>query len=139
MSTHIQRIIDLLFQVDKAMHEQLRDASEPAPLSLPDAMALSYLAREEAASITDMAAHFGIRKSSMSTKVSKLEKKGLIARSSCRFDRRSHTITLTPKAINLLSETKRYVAAHASPLFTRLNTEEQKQFISLLKKITTDK
>lgn len=128
-------IINLLFQVDKAMHEQLRDAEQKPPLSLPELMALSYIDREASASITDMADHFGIRKSSVSVKIAKLELQGLITRNSCPFDKRSHSIMLTKKARSLLEETKQYVATHASPLFSKLNQSEQAQLVTILKKI----
>lgn len=135
MSSNIQRIVNLLFQVDRVMHEYMRDAEAKAPLTLPETMVLSYLAKEEAASITDMAAHFGIRKSSMSTKIAKLERQGLISRDSCRFDKRSHSIILTPKAIKLLSQTKQYVADQTNPLFSKLSKTEQETFIQLLKQL----
>lgn len=129
-------IIHLLFQVDKAIHEQLRDAGEKCPLSIPELLALSYIDRAGAASISDMAGHFSVRKSSMSIKIAKLEHRGLVTRNACAFDKRSHSIELTEKARALLRNTKDYVAVHASPLFDILTKGEKDTLITLLKKIS---
>lgn len=135
--TKTTKIINLLFQVDKAIHEQLRDADKKCPVSLPEFMALGYLDREGPASISDMAAHFGVRKSSVSIKVAKLEKQGLVVRSMSEADRRSHTLELTDAARDMLEQSKSYVAEHASPLFDQLDTKEKELFIQLLTKIIT--
>lgn len=135
MSTHIHQIIDCLFTVDKAMHEQLRDAEVVPPLTLPEAMALSHIERSGAVSITDLALHFGIRKSSISVKIAKLERAGLVTRDGCLFDKRSHTVEITDKAREKLQETKLFIATHTAPLFSKLTEVEQQTFIQLLKKI----
>jgi DNA-binding MarR family transcriptional regulator len=135
MSTHIHHIIDCLFTVDKAMHEQLRDAEAVPPLTLPEAMALSHIERSGAVSITDLALHFGVRKSSISVKIAKLERQGLVIRDGCLFDKRSHTIQITDKAREKLRDTKSYIATYTAPLFSKLTIQEQQQFITLLEKI----
>lgn len=137
MTTNIDTIIDLLFAVDKAVHEQLRDAELAPPLSLPEVMALSHIDRHGPVSITDLAEHFSIRKSSISVKIAKLERQGLVTRESCVFDKRTHSIELTPKAREKLKETQHYLAVHTAPLFSKLSTEEQTQFITLLQRLIT--
>jgi DNA-binding MarR family transcriptional regulator len=134
--TQADQIVHLLFQVDKAIHEQLRDADAKCPLSLPELMVLSYIDRVEAASVSDLAKQLGIRKASVSVKVAGLERRKLVTRDSCLFDKRSHSIRLTPKARSLLEQTQQYVATHTAPIFNILTSDEKDNFIQLLTKIS---
>ncbi len=86
---------------------------------------------KEAIRLTDLAAEMEVSKPSASSMVKRLEKKGLVERTRCREDARSHRFALTAQAdVHLASEAKVYQIL--AEQVCRHLTSEESVFLDML-------
>jgi DNA-binding MarR family transcriptional regulator len=96
---------------------------------------LEIIKYEKDVNQTKIATILGKDKTTISRTLATLEKKDLISKK--QIDKRTNLIQLTPEGEKILENTSYAVKEFRENLSSKLNSDEVKQLISLLKKIAT--
>lgn len=76
-----------------------------------------------------------VNRANITTLIDRMEKAGLVARTSDSQDRRTNIIKLTAKGKNLYTKAEPYYDQQIKKMMTGLNREEQKKLIATLEKV----
>jgi len=113
-----QAVLDVVPAVMRFIRAEMR--SQRADLSVPQFRSLMYIAKNEGASLRDVARHLGLTSPSTSKLIDVLERRSLVTRRPCAEDRRRITLGLTPAGSAMrrlaLEETQKKLAARMGPL-----------------------
>lgn len=111
--------------------------SEVEQLKGKNGWIIGYLAENEGKEIfqRDIEEHFSLRRSTVSSMLQLMEKKGLIIRESVDYDARLKRLSLTEKAREMLDRMNIYIEQHEKLLRKDITSEELEVFFSVLKKI----
>jgi DNA-binding MarR family transcriptional regulator len=101
-------------------------------------LAVSVIARTEAASVKDIREALGVSSSAVTQLVQELEKGGYVEKHLDPSDRRSQRITLSSAARRAADSMKRSMLAHADKLFSALDDAEFAVYVALHKKVVTN-
>jgi DNA-binding MarR family transcriptional regulator len=94
-------------------------------LSRTAASVLSWLDREGARRVTDLAAHQAVAQPTMTALIGRLEARGLVARGPDPDDARATRITITPAGRAALHERRERRAAHVAQRLEALTPSER--------------
>ncbi len=83
----------------------------------------------------DIEEKFSVRRSTVSSMLKLMEKKGLVVRESVGYDARLKKLTLTPKALEMYKEMMANIERDERNLREGLSEEELKEFFRILEKI----
>jgi DNA-binding MarR family transcriptional regulator len=134
----LQRTIEQLFAVIKQMH---RDVPPQEPLlSFPQARLVFTIAKHqgEGISVKELARIANITPGAITQFADALITKGLVRRDEDPNDRRIVRLKVTPAAKKQMDEFRKEFLASATRVFGVLSTEELKQLIGLLSKVTPE-
>jgi DNA-binding MarR family transcriptional regulator len=96
--SHVQRVQRDYPRIYLACHvRHVRAGSTPHRLSSRDSAILAHLDASVPITATELAAHLGIRASTMSAAIQKLAKLGYLQRQPNGYDRRVANVTITPR------------------------------------------
>lgn len=99
-------------------------------------MILRYVRRHPERTIGQLANQLNVRSSTMSQMIDRLEKVGLVFRSTGTLDARARVVSLTEEGMNTIHHMEeRFIEALAAP-FDQLSSEEQLELVRLLEKLT---
>lgn len=99
-------------------------------------MILRYLRRHPERTIGQLANQLNVRSSTMSQMIDRLEKVGLVYRTTGTLDARSRVVSLTKDGMNTIHQMEeRFIEALAGP-FEQLSSVEQSELVRLLEKLT---
>lgn len=79
-----------------------------------------------------LAKAIGIEQPSLVRTLDQLEKKGLIARRTCAFDRRAKRITLTESAGDIIEQMEHVIGETRCEILAGISPEEQSQLINVI-------
>jgi DNA-binding MarR family transcriptional regulator len=79
-----------------------------------------------------------VNRANITTLIDRMEKAGLVVRTSDSADRRTNIIKLTAKGKNLYTKAEPYYDQQIRKMMTGLNQSEQKKLISTLEKVRAD-
>lgn len=130
----VDELIDVLVRSTFEVTGMLTRLGAENDLSLTQIRVLGIL-RDRRPRVTELAAHLGLDKSSMSGLIDRAERRGLLARDKNPHDGRAVDVYLTPAGQKL---TQRLVAEGRralAPAISRLGPEEREQLITLLETI----
>jgi DNA-binding MarR family transcriptional regulator len=99
------QVLDVVPQVMRSLRADMRRFRGPG-LGVPQFRVLAFLGQNPGASLSDVADHVGLRLPSMSTLVSGLVERGLVARQESAQDRRRVTLELTPRGSTTLEQAR---------------------------------
>jgi len=116
----------------KIFHINDKEDKELSPLQL---RVLTYIRDKKYVNSTDIADAFNVTPATVTAQMDKLEKNKWLRRCSNGDDRRVVNIKLTAKAKKNLDYMVESTIKKYDWVFTSLNDKEQKEFLSLLKKI----
>lgn len=136
-------------QIDIVLEEEMNSlrrtlknlfAKEVENTSLPIShlIVLGYLLDKDALSMKDISEHLCIKPSSATSLIEGMAKKGFVERIHSAEDRRLINIRLTPKAVLLTNKIKKEKVEIMKEKFGRLNNNEKKQLIRIVRKITQE-
>jgi DNA-binding MarR family transcriptional regulator len=103
-------------------------------LTLPQLRVLGIL-RGRRVRMTELAAHLGLEKSSLSGLIERAERRGLVARRKCAADGRAVEAFLTTSGEQLAARMTTRARALVLPLADSLSTDQRRLLRSLLEKI----
>jgi len=96
---------------------------------------LRHVSREETCTIGNLAEKFGVRPSTISQMVDRLEKSGLIRRMSDSNDARIRLVELTEKGQELILSMKSKWSKRLTEGLSRFTNDEQKNFLKYLEQL----
>jgi len=130
-----QSIVQLLFQLQKAIHEKVRDTGNSPALSMSEMMVIKHMICKKGWTVSSIAKMMSVRKPSASHLVKQMEEKGFLERRKNPKDQRSHLLELTQKSIQAIKEVEAFFGGHAAELLDVLSQEEKGKLESLLRKV----
>lgn len=98
---------------------------------------LRHVYRVKTSTIGDLAEKFGVRPSTVSQMVDRLEKSGLICRVSNTYDARIRFVSLTAKGLALIQNAESIWAARLSDSLSQFSEEEQANLLKLLERLAS--
>jgi DNA-binding MarR family transcriptional regulator len=104
-----------------------RAATSPSGLSERDSAVLGHLSEHEAMTAGVLARHLGVRPSSLSAIVKKLEQRALIERRAHARDRRRLELWLTPKGSQAMRASSVLDARRVERMLARLTADERRE------------
>ncbi len=114
-----QQVLEAVPLVMRTIRGQFRSYRR-ADISVPQFRTMSYIDRNEGASLSELASHIGLTLPSMSKLIDGLVSRKLVTRSSDALDRRRICLALTPLGREELQEahrsTEQYLAAQMAGL-----------------------
>jgi DNA-binding MarR family transcriptional regulator len=119
-----REVLDVVPLVMRVVRTEMRAHRGPE-LTVPHFRVLAFLARNEGASLSEVAEHVGLRLPSMSTLVDGLVTRGLVARSASAKDRRRVALCLTPRGRSTWGAARRATQARLAKLMANLSPEQQ--------------
>jgi len=108
---------------------------QEAGLCLTDFAALEALLHKGPLTITEIQAKVLLASGSMTAAVDRLEKKGLVVRTSAPSDRRARVLELTPEGRRVVETAFKRHAAELEAAMAVLNQSEKRQLHDLLRKL----
>ncbi len=132
---HSQELVHLFWQIQKAIHEKMRDAGSEIPFTMSEVLVIKAIMCQNINTVSLMANYMNIRKASASSLIKRLEEKGYIKRLANKEDKRSQLLKPTPKAEKTMAKMTTFFSKHATIVFDNVSKKEQKQLQKLLMKI----
>jgi len=127
-----------LIELERFCSKAWRVYAKEDPLSLLSFNEFDYLrvvqSCPEGIRITDLADEIKVTKPSASNMVVRLEKKGLVKRTSCHEDARAKKVVLTESAMQAMSLEQVVYQEVAQVMNAKLSEQEAEQLVRLLKK-----
>jgi MarR family transcriptional regulator, organic hydroperoxide resistance regulator len=115
-------------QIYLACHKRhIRASSTAYRLSARDSSILVHLNDTVPVTPTDLAGHLGVRGSTLSAAIRRLEQLGYLQRRKSPRDRRIVALTLTPHGAKAMAETSVLDATRVAAVLGKLNRNEQKR------------
>lgn len=115
-------------QIYLACHmRHLRAASTVYRLSARDSSILVHLHPEESTTPTALAAHLGVRGSTLSAAIRRMEGLGYLRRAPAAHDRRSAALTLTPQGAKAMAATSVLDPERVAVVLSKLNRVEKRR------------
>jgi DNA-binding MarR family transcriptional regulator len=127
-------LVDALVRVAFATTAALTSVGADNDLSLTQLRVLAIL-RGRRVRMTELAAHLGLEKSSLSGLVDRAEKRGLLQRASLEADRRVIEVVLSPSGAELADRLVGDVGRALAPMIGELGTADQRRLQQLLERM----
>jgi DNA-binding MarR family transcriptional regulator len=122
MNTDIECVQRCYPQIYLACHKRhVRAASTVYRLSARDSSILVHLHPEAPITPTALAAHLGVRGSTLSAAIKRLERLNYLRRAKAAHDRRSAALTLTPQGAKAISATSVLDPERVAAVLSNLN------------------
>lgn len=120
--------------INRYLRSMMPDQMEH-PVTRVQWLLLRQLQRNDGCTIGELAEHLDVRSSTMSQMVDRLEKNGIVYRSSIQEDARIKTVALSEKGRKIIKEREKlWVDSLAQP-FQHFSTEEKEAFLHLMEKL----
>ncbi|HVG22546.1 MAG TPA: MarR family winged helix-turn-helix transcriptional regulator [Thermoanaerobaculia bacterium] len=124
--THVTDVLRFYPQIYLACHvDHVRSVSTEWQLSAHDSSILAHLDRDLPLSPRTLAAHLGVRPSTLSAALARLEKLGYVASTPAAQDRRRRELTLTARGADAMAATSVLDRDRVAALLERLSSEER--------------
>ncbi|BCJ87559.1 MarR family winged helix-turn-helix transcriptional regulator [Effusibacillus dendaii] len=132
----LEQFLISLQSVNRYLRSGMLDGQESFPITRVQWLILRHIWRSRKRTIGELASHLNVRSSTMSQMIDRLEKSGLVYRSTDTADTRIKIIRLTDKG----NETIRHVesmwlSALVEP-FEKLSREERTHLVQLMRKLS---
>ncbi len=127
-----RELLEVVPLVMRDIRTQMR-SQRRADLTVPQFRVLSFVHRNEGASLTDVADHMGLTLPTMSKMVDDLFKKGLIQREEQSIDRRRIKLIATPLGVTIMETSRRGALAHLSKQLETISPENKGAIVEALK------
>lgn len=115
-------------QIYLACHKRHTRASSTAyRLSARDSSILVHLSETVPVTPTELAAHLGVRRSTLSAAIHRLGRLGYLRRSLMPRDRRTVALTLTPQGAEAMAATSVLDSERVDAVLTRLSRNQRKR------------
>jgi DNA-binding MarR family transcriptional regulator len=132
-----EKIISLMFNMGRAIKKQcLKNSGQPGGLSILQVEALWFVTEEKEVLMKDLASHLFIAPPSATSLTDDLVKAKLVARSEDKKDRRTISISLTPKGRRALANFLKKRMEKAKKRIGELTYSEKKSLLRILEKIS---
>ncbi len=115
-----QQVLEAVPLVMRTIRGQLR-SHRSADISVPQFRSMSYIDRNDGASLSDLASHIGLTLPSMSKLIDGLVSRKLVTRTSHSTDRRRICLSLTPLGREELREAHRFTEKYLSEQISGLD------------------
>lgn len=112
-----------------------KEMAEDYHLTKTQSLVLSYLHQQKEIYQKDIEKKFSIRRSTATEILNLMEKRGLIKRIPCAYDKRINKIKITEEGENLEKIGREKIKQIEKNMTKSLTVEEQKELIQLLKKV----
>ncbi|MCU1336761.1 MAG: transcriptional regulator, MarR family [Bryobacterales bacterium] len=129
------RLAIVLMRCYRAVSQIAERSIQDAGLCLTDFAALEALLHKGPLTITEIQGKVLLASGSMTAAVDRLEKKGLVVRTSATNDRRAKLVELTPEGRRIAKTAFGRHAAELEAAMAVLNPAEKRQLHTLLKKL----
>lgn len=136
------RHVGRLFRIaEHAIAQEIHKSHESLGITSSQGYMLGYLTRRHLQGdfpiyAKDAESHFGVKHSSVSGVLQRLESKGFIHFEPDDTDRRCKKIVLTEKALDIHSEIENHIRKTEKRIFEGMSGEEAETFLRLLRKAT---
>jgi DNA-binding MarR family transcriptional regulator len=135
METRIDKLISLSMQISKYMMHQPNASFEERAATMLQAHALSFLAKNPNAKLSEIAKYLTASLSSTTQLVERMHKSNLIARIGDTADRRVIHHVLTDEGKEKLKQIKEAKRTRIKKLFTNIDTHDMDELIRIQEKI----
>lgn len=132
-----EKIISLMFNMGRAIKKQcLKNSGQPGGLSILQIEALWFVREGKEVLMKDLAGHLFIAPPSATSLADDLVKAKLVARAEDKKDRRTISISLTPKGRRALANFLKKRMEKAKKRIGELTYSEKKSLLRILEKIS---
>ena len=126
--------------VHQALEQRIQREHEALGITSTQGYVLGYLTRRQKSGdmpiyAKDVEQHFGVKHSTVSGVLQRLESKGFLLFEPDDTDRRCKKILLTDKALKIHEQILQHIRATEDVLYCGITEEEQEQFTALLQKV----
>jgi len=128
------RLIHQLYQTIRVFTKTLNNSTHDLGIYSSEWFVLNLVSKHGSLSQSEIVADLHIEPAAVSKTLSKMEKKGLIERSS-REDRREKYAALTPLAQQLFPNLHEVVSAHRDKALAGISEEERQQLYKTIRRI----
>lgn len=120
--------------INRYLRSMVPDQAEQA-VTRVQWMLLRHLQREGACTIGELAKHLDVRSSTMSQMIDRLEKNGIVFRSSNPKDARIKTVALSEKGSEIIREREKLWEDSMAQPFQSFSSDEKEVFLELIGKL----
>lgn len=125
-------LIHQIYVTMRLFTKNLNDVISPYDVYSSEWTIINYLHHHEAISQADLAAALQIEPAAVSKTIGKMEKKGLITRSSAKDKREKH-ISMTPKCRELFPQLAATLARHRQQSLTGISEKSRQDMLQMMK------
>jgi len=118
-----------------AMLRRERNAISQGIITLPQFLGLSFLRKNPGSPVKALADMLGLKPSSASGLIDRMEQNGLMRREHSKTDRRVVLLTLKAKGERMVDEIMKQKQQSVAELFAPLTAEERTVFLKLMEKV----
>lgn len=125
-------LIHQIYVTMRLFTKNLNDVISPYDIYSSEWTIINYLHHHEAISQADLATALQIEPAAVSKTIGKMEKKGLVTRSSAKDKREKH-ISMTPKCRELFPQLATTIAQHRQQSLTGISEQSRQDMLQLMK------
>lgn len=114
-----REVMETVPLVMRFIRTEMRSRRAPS-LSIPQFRVLTFLSRAPGASLSGVAAHLGVARSTASAIVDRLVRRKLVSRTEHPHERRSVVLTLTPAGVQHHQQARQAACARMAKMFAGL-------------------
>jgi DNA-binding MarR family transcriptional regulator len=129
-----EELVDALVRTSFVVMATLNTIGAENDLSLTQLRVLGIL-RDRRPRMAELAAHLGLKKSTMTGLVDRAEQRGLLARAASADDERATEVFLTSEGAKLVARGRARLAEELGPLCDRLPPADQRRLRALLQRL----
>ena len=128
----LDRIADLLLQLRRKLHEQMRDQQFQHDLTGSQLETLWFIGSQTETSMESIAHHLGVKPPSVTAIIDKMEHEGYVVRTQSEQDRRVTFVSLSPRMKTQFATIVAYKKATFAAMFERLTETDRQELERLL-------
>ena len=129
------RYLSPLHRIQRQLQVYLHNRVTPIGVSGTEAHVLSYLASYAPVPVGDLVRVFGLKKSTLTGLLDRLEEAGFTTRQLNPDDRRSFLVTITPRGAKAAKKIRAVLEEFETAMDAELSPSDQKAFVRLVKAI----
>ena len=126
------RFLSPISRASRAISARFETEMAESGLSSQEGHLISYLAAYSPVTVSTLGDVFGMKASTLTSMLGRLEERGLLVRRMNEQDRRSLLVELRPAGERLAEEIKQFIARVESDIARRITAEDERGFLAVI-------
>lgn len=126
------QLFELMFELSRNLKEKMLQMNQICNITMPQYMALSFIASRKTVQMKDIANHFAVEMPTATSLLNKLARQSLIERINDNNDRRIVKVKLSTKGESLLLEARKIKEERMKNMLSYLSMEQKNEMRGIL-------